>query len=226
MKADSFFFFFTLFENTYIYIFPRTSRIRSGSRAGMLHFQACCSRSKNNFHSVLPNDSTLVGWFALWLWVKEKCGKKSRAEEKWMSCCSCDSAPSSSSSVFCHDGLRLILTHTRKPDLNHSYWHWEDATLSHEPILSDFKHQSERRPDSLWQRGERWRSILSKRIISILRKDAVSRVIIPVCFAPVRDLFCFVSGGNSLRLGAVCWKWALNTLMHLVALSRLLFPSV
>lgn len=38
--------------------------------------------------------------------------------------------------------------------------------------------------------------------------------------------FCFVSGGDSLRLGAVCWKWALNTLMHLVAMSRLLFPSV
>lgn len=145
------FFFFKLFSRIRIYFFPRTSRIRSGSRAGMLHFQAFGSRSKNNFHSVLPNDSTLVGWFALWLWAKEKCGKKSRGEEKWMSCCSCDSAPSSSGSVFCHDGLRLILTHTRKPDLNHSYWHWEDATFSHEPILLDFKHQSECRPDWLWQ---------------------------------------------------------------------------
>lgn len=62
-------------------------------------------------------------------------------------------APSSSGSVFCHDGLRLILTHTRKPDLNHSYWHWEDATFSHEPVPLNFKHQSACRPDSLWQRG-------------------------------------------------------------------------
>lgn len=75
--------------------------------------------------------------------------------------------------------------------------------------------------------ADRWRSILSKRIISILRKDAVFRVII-LCVLLLLEIgdFCFVSASNSLWLGAVCWKWALNTLMHLVAMSCLLFPSV
>lgn len=50
-----------------IYVtFRHASRIYSGSRSGMLQFQAFASRSKNNFHSLLPCDGLLGGRGGFW----------------------------------------------------------------------------------------------------------------------------------------------------------------
>lgn len=116
--------------------FLHASSIHSGSGAGMLRFQACTSHSKNNFHSVLPCDSLLVGWGGV---------LEENREEKWMSCWMCST--SSDSAVLCRDGLPLILTHTRERRLNHSYWQWEDASLLPEvPCASNAV--THRRPDT------------------------------------------------------------------------------
>lgn len=183
-----------------MYIFPRASRIRSGSRAGMLHFQACASRSKNNFHSVLPSDSMLVGCFALWLWApepNEKCGKKSRGEEKWMSCWSCSNAVI----LHLHQAVRSSATMDYGSSwLTHASPTWITLTdtgrMQLSPMSPFCSTSNTNWPVGLTHFGSAadwWRCILRKHIISILWKDVVSCVIIPVCFAPVRDqrfLFC------------------------------------
>lgn len=173
------------------------SRIHSGSGAGTLQFQACTSHSKNNFHSVLPCDSVLVGWRGGWWCVLEE----SRGE-KWRSRWMCSNG--SDCAVLCRDGLPLILTHTRTSAV------WIILTdngrmrlISHKSLLLHFKRRN---------RSQAWLATFGVEYVTQRCNLAPYSCVLSFC-SEISDV-CFMSGGCCLWLGPVQWNgpdWALRT---------------
>ncbi len=165
---------------------------------------------------MLPSDSMLVGCVALWLWApepNEKCGKMSRGEEKWVSCWSC----STTAILHLHQAARSSATMDYGSSwLTHASPNWITLTDSGRMQLSPMSPFCST-SNANWTVG--LTHFGSAAIGDVAFSASISfpfcgKTSCPVSLFPFVlplleiNVFCFVSGGSSLRLGADRWKWA------------------